>query len=161
MPLLASFRHCWGLQSLQPVYCASKILPKISHATLWDIKPWIISTQMWLTPTKPLTSPTWGSAIGQSDHFSLLLLYKYSPLIKSVKPTIRSIKIWLESADSDLQHQFQHTDWSVFAAHATKDSQMNTDSYTSSGPGAHQQVCGQSGNTKANKSFPQSETLDE
>jgi len=49
-----------------------------------------------------------------------------------VKPTIRTVKIWLEDADSSLQHQFQHTDWSEFAAQATTDSRINIDTYTNS-----------------------------
>ncbi|XP_026109155.1 deleted in malignant brain tumors 1 protein-like [Carassius auratus] len=35
-------------------------------------------------------------------------------------------------ADSTLQHQFQHTDWSEFAAQATTNSRINIDNYTNS-----------------------------
>ncbi|KAI4903872.1 hypothetical protein NFI96_022133, partial [Prochilodus magdalenae] len=68
----------------------------------------------------------------QSDHLSLFLLPTYTPVIKRVRPTTRSVKIWREEADSSLQHQLQHTDWSVFAAQATTDSHTNIDIYTNS-----------------------------
>ena len=44
------------------------------------------------------------------DHLSLFLLPKYSVVFKHVKPTMRTIKIWVEGADSDR---------SVLAAQAT------------------------------------------
>ncbi|KAL7879145.1 hypothetical protein AOLI_G00101190 [Acnodon oligacanthus] len=49
-----------------------------------------------------------------------------------VKPTTRSVKIWMEGADSFLQHQFQHTNWSMFATKATIDSHTNIIIYTNS-----------------------------
>lgn len=48
--------------------------------------------------------------LGQSDHLSLFLFPKYTPLIGCVKPTV---KVWPEGADSTLQQRFQNTDWSV------------------------------------------------
>lgn len=70
--------------------------------------------------------------LGQSDHLSLFLIPKYSPLIKRVKPTVRTVKVWPEGADSELQQRFEHTDWSVFATQATLDSHTDIDSYASS-----------------------------
>ena len=70
--------------------------------------------------------------LGQSDHLSLFLLPKYTPLIKRVKPTVRTVKVWPEGADSALQLRFEHTDWSVFATQATLDSHTDIDSYASS-----------------------------
>ena len=63
--------------------------------------------------------------LGQSDHISLFLTPKYSPLIKRVKPTTKTVKVWKEDADPTLQEQFQHTDWKGFFADATKDSHAN------------------------------------
>ncbi|KAM8863327.1 uncharacterized protein AB9W97_018228 [Spinachia spinachia] len=65
--------------------------------------------------------------LGQSDHLSLFLLPKYTPL-KRVKPTVRTVKVWPEGADSALQHRFGHTDWSVFA---TLDSHTDINAYAS------------------------------
>lgn len=70
--------------------------------------------------------------LGQSDHLSLFLLPKYTPLIKRVKPSVRTVKVWPEGADSVLQHRFQHTDWSMFATQATLDSHTDIDAYASS-----------------------------
>ncbi|KAJ8401415.1 hypothetical protein AAFF_G00386460 [Aldrovandia affinis] len=70
--------------------------------------------------------------LGQSDHLSLFLLPKYTPLIKRIKPLTRSVKIWTEGADSELQRRLQPTDWSLFATQATTDSHINIHSYTSS-----------------------------
>ncbi|KAF0045991.1 hypothetical protein F2P81_002520 [Scophthalmus maximus] len=55
----------------------------------------------------------------------------YTPVITRVKPTTKAVKIWSKDADSTLQRQFRHTDWSVFAADTT-DSQTNIHTYTSS-----------------------------
>ena len=60
--------------------------------------------------------------LAQSDHLSLFLPPKYTPLIKRVKPTVRTVEVWPEGADAALQLQFEHTDWSVFATQATLDS---------------------------------------
>ena len=70
--------------------------------------------------------------LGQSDHLSLFLLPKYLPLIKRVKPSVRTVKVWPEGADSALQQRFEHTDWSVFATQATLDSHTDIDTYASS-----------------------------
>ena len=52
--------------------------------------------------------------LGQCDHISLFLMQKYSPLIKRVKPTTKTVKVWMEDADPTLQDQLQHTDWTFF-----------------------------------------------
>src|SRR4029434_4710065 len=70
--------------------------------------------------------------LGQSDHLSLFLLPKYTPLIKRVTPTVRTVKVWPEGADSALQHRFGRTDWSVFATQATLDSHTDINAYASS-----------------------------
>lgn len=70
--------------------------------------------------------------MGQSDHLSLFLLPKYLPLIKRVKPSVRTVKVWPEGSDSLLQHQFQHTDWRLFATQATLDSHTDIETYASS-----------------------------
>ena len=70
--------------------------------------------------------------LGQSDHLSLFLYPTYTPLIKRVKPTVRTVKVWPEEADSMLQDKFQHTTWSVFATQATLDSHTDIDHYASS-----------------------------
>ena len=70
--------------------------------------------------------------LAQSDHLSLFLPPKYTPLIKRVKPTVRTVKVWPEGADSALQHRFGHTDWSVFATQATLDSHTDINAYASS-----------------------------
>ena len=70
--------------------------------------------------------------LGQSDHLSLFLLPKYTPLIRRVKPTVRTVKVWPEGADTALQLRFEHTDWRAFAIQATLDSHTDIDSYASS-----------------------------
>ncbi|KAI4894227.1 hypothetical protein NFI96_006080 [Prochilodus magdalenae] len=70
--------------------------------------------------------------LGQSDHLSLFLLPKYTPVIRRVTPATRSVKIWMEGADSFLQQEFKLTDWSEYAARATTDSHINIDIYTNS-----------------------------
>jgi len=45
---------------------------------------------------------------------------------------VRTVKVWPEGADSELQQRFEHTDWSVFATQATLDSHTDIDSYASS-----------------------------
>ncbi|KAK2836723.1 hypothetical protein Q7C36_014592 [Tachysurus vachellii] len=57
--------------------------------------------------------------LGQSDHLLLFLLPEYSPVIRCVKPTIRTVK-----------QQFSHTDWSEFASQAMTDSFTNINTYT-------------------------------
>ncbi|XP_055513785.1 uncharacterized protein LOC129710655 [Leucoraja erinacea] len=70
--------------------------------------------------------------LGKSDHVSLFLHPKYSPLIRRVKPTVRTVKVWSEEADFTLQQCFGNTDWKAFATQATLDSHTDIDSYTSS-----------------------------
>ncbi|KAA0724168.1 putative RNA-directed DNA polymerase from transposon BS [Triplophysa tibetana] len=70
--------------------------------------------------------------LGQSDHLSLFLTPKYSPLINRVKPSVKTIKVWPAGADFTLQERFLHTDWSMFASQATSGSHTDIDSYTSS-----------------------------
>ncbi|KAL0195028.1 hypothetical protein M9458_008600 [Cirrhinus mrigala] len=70
--------------------------------------------------------------LGQSDHLSLFLTPKYSPLINRVKPSVKTIKVWPAGVDFTLQDRFLHTDWSMFATQATCGSHTNIDSYTSS-----------------------------
>lgn len=70
--------------------------------------------------------------VGQSDHLSLLLLPKYTPAIKRVKPTVKTVKVWLEEANSLLQQEFQNTDWNMFARQATLVSHTDINIYTSS-----------------------------
>ncbi|KAI4876772.1 hypothetical protein NFI96_015363, partial [Prochilodus magdalenae] len=70
--------------------------------------------------------------LGQSDHLSLFLLPKYTPVIQRVTPATRSVKIWMEGADSFLQQEFKLTDWSEYAARATTDSHININIYTNS-----------------------------
>ncbi|TKS65503.1 RNA-directed DNA polymerase from mobile element jockey [Collichthys lucidus] len=70
--------------------------------------------------------------IGQSDHLSLFLTPKYSPLINRVRPSVRTIKVWPAETDSVLQDRFQHTDWSTFASQATCGSHLDIDNYASS-----------------------------
>lgn len=56
------------------------------------------------------TSATPFSHTGQPDCLSLFLFLKYSQVIKHVKPTMRSIKVWFESANlaSTAAHKLQH-----------------------------------------------------
>ncbi|KAK0152895.1 RNA-directed DNA polymerase from mobile element jockey [Merluccius polli] len=70
--------------------------------------------------------------IGQSDHVSLFLLPKYSPLIRRVKPTVRIVKIWPEGAEAKLQECFKNHEWSKHSSEATLDSHMDITLYTSS-----------------------------
>lgn len=72
----------------------------------------------------------------------------------------RTIKIWLEGADSALQQRFQLIDWGVFAAHATTDAQIHIDSYTNSILD-HINKCMDKEAIKKQILFPQKETLDE
>ena len=45
--------------------------------------------------------------LGQSDHLSLFLTPKYTPLIDRVKPSVKTIKVWPVGADSVLQDRFK------------------------------------------------------
>ncbi|XP_060887251.1 uncharacterized protein LOC132958440 [Labrus mixtus] len=70
--------------------------------------------------------------LDHSDHLSLFLIPKYSPLIQRVKPSMTTIKVWPVGTDSVLQDKFHHTDWSMFASQATWGSHTDIDTYTSS-----------------------------
>ncbi len=52
--------------------------------------------------------------LGQSDHCSLLLLPKYTPLRRKTKLVTKIIKTWPEESLSQLQDCFERTDWEVF-----------------------------------------------
>jgi hypothetical protein len=49
-----------------------------------------------------------------------------------VKPTVRTVKVWPEGADSALQQRFGSTVWRDFATQATIDSHTDIDIYASS-----------------------------
>ncbi len=49
-----------------------------------------------------------------------------------MKPTVRTVKVWLEEADSSLQQEFLTTDWNLFASRATLGSHTDVNTYTSS-----------------------------
>ncbi|KAK2868546.1 hypothetical protein Q7C36_000417 [Tachysurus vachellii] len=68
----------------------------------------------------------------QLDHLSLFLTPKYAPLINQVKPSVRTIKVWLAEANFILKEKFLHTDWSTFASQTTSDTHTDIDCYTSS-----------------------------
>ncbi|KAK3542247.1 hypothetical protein QTP86_021469, partial [Hemibagrus guttatus] len=70
--------------------------------------------------------------LGQSDHLSLFMLPKYTPLIKRVKPSVKTVKVWPERGISSLQQQLQDTDWNMFASQATSGTQTDINTYTSS-----------------------------
>ncbi|KAK3510002.1 hypothetical protein QTP70_024601, partial [Hemibagrus guttatus] len=72
------------------------------------------------------------SHLGQSDHLSLFMLTTYTPLIKRVKPSVKTVKVWPVRSISSLQQQQQVADWSMFASQATSDSQTDFTFYTSS-----------------------------
>lgn len=44
----------------------------------------------------------------------LSLFPKRSLVVKGVKPTMRTLKVWLEGADPAFQQLFQDTDWNAF-----------------------------------------------
>ncbi len=122
-----SLYYCWWFQSCQSKNNSPKILSKhflpynrrqYSWSCLYK-HPWCLQSN----------SPP---HVGQSDHLSLFLLPKYAPIIKRVKPTVRTVKVWLEEADSSLQQEFQNTDWNLFASRATLDSHTDVNTYTSS-----------------------------
>ena len=71
----------------------------------------------------------------QSDHLSQLLP-KHSPLIRHVKPTVRTDRVWPEGADSAPPPHFENTDWNMFATldHPVTD----IDLYASSSFGLYQ-----------------------
>lgn len=63
--------------------------------------------------------------IGNSDHTSLFLTPVYRPLINTVKPAVKVLRVWPECASEQLQDCFECTDWSIFV-------DDNIDTYTSS-----------------------------
>ncbi len=67
---------------------------------------------------------------GQSDHISLLLLPTYTQLIKSVKPSETTIKVWTDEATAALQDCFKCTDWQMFRDDATQENHNNFEEYT-------------------------------
>ena len=70
--------------------------------------------------------------VGCSDHLSLFLLPKYTPTIKRVKPTVKTVTVWMKEADSSLQQELQNKDRSLFASRATLDPHTDVNTYTSS-----------------------------
>ncbi|KAK3539364.1 hypothetical protein QTP70_003850 [Hemibagrus guttatus] len=68
---------------------------------------------------------------GQSDDLSLFMLPKYTPLIKRVKPSVKTVKVWPERGISSVQQQVQDTDWNMFASQATSGAQTDINTYTS------------------------------
>lgn len=52
--------------------------------------------------------------LGQSDHLSLLLFPIYNPLRRSLKPVIKTIKVWPEDALPQLQDCFEDKYWDLF-----------------------------------------------
>ena len=69
---------------------------------------------------------------GKSDHISLFLKPTYQQLLKRVKSSVRTVRIWPEGAESALQDCFECTDWDVFKAAATRDSLVDVNEYASS-----------------------------
>ena len=69
---------------------------------------------------------------GKSDHISLFLKPTYQQLLKRVKSSMRTVRIWPEGAESALQDCFECTDWDVFKAAATRDSLVDVNEYASS-----------------------------
>lgn len=63
---------------------------------------WIMSIQTLLQPTRQPPSPTWD----QSDHRSLFLTPKYTPLINRVKPSVKTINVWPVRVEAVLQNRF-------------------------------------------------------
>lgn len=91
-------------------------------ATPEDIKPWIMSTQTLLEPTRQHPSPTWYNRIT----FPCFLLPSTHHL--------STISEDHQSVASVLQDKFKDTDWSMFASQATCGSHTNIDSHTYSVP---------------------------
>ncbi|GFR88743.1 reverse transcriptase-like protein [Elysia marginata] len=49
-----------------------------------------------------------------SDHCMLLMLPKYKPVVKRVKPVRKKVRVWGDSVCEQLQDCFEITDWNVF-----------------------------------------------
>jgi hypothetical protein len=52
--------------------------------------------------------------IGGSDHNSIYLIPTYRQKLKTVKPTVKSIKVWTTDSLETLKGCFECTDWSIF-----------------------------------------------
>ncbi len=52
--------------------------------------------------------------LGLSDHISIMLIPSYSPVLKKMKPTNKTITVWPNDAASVLQDCFASTDWQIF-----------------------------------------------
>ncbi|XP_047190020.1 uncharacterized protein LOC118312363 isoform X2 [Scophthalmus maximus] len=98
--------------------------------------------------------------LGQSDHLSLFLIPKYSPLIQRVKPSVTTIKVWPAGTDSLLQDKFHHTDWSMFASQATCGSHRYWHLHLFCA-GLYQHHRRQCYNMETDHHVPKSETVDE
>lgn len=70
--------------------------------------------------------------LGLSDHISVMLAPSYSPVVKTMKPTQKSITVWPGNAASVLQHCFESTDWQVFREAATDAGEVDLEEYASS-----------------------------
>ncbi|KAI4882201.1 hypothetical protein NFI96_003940, partial [Prochilodus magdalenae] len=69
---------------------------------------------------------------GKSDHISLLMKPTYRQLLKRVRATVRTVRVWPEGAESVLQDCFQCTDWEMFRSAATTDSLVDINEYATS-----------------------------
>ncbi|KAI4878726.1 hypothetical protein NFI96_018494 [Prochilodus magdalenae] len=70
--------------------------------------------------------------LGKSDHISLLMKPTYRQLLKRVRATVRTVRVWPEGAESVLQDCFQCTDWEMFRSAATTDSLVDINEYATS-----------------------------
>ncbi|CAJ0600732.1 unnamed protein product [Cylicocyclus nassatus] len=69
---------------------------------------------------------------GKSNHISLLLKPTYKQLLKRVKVTAKTVRVWPEGAESMLQYCFECADWDMFKTAATRDSLVDVNEYASS-----------------------------
>ncbi len=60
------------------------------------------------------------------------LLITYTQLIKRVKPTVQTVKVWTDESTAALQDCFESTDWQMFRDAATQDNSINLEEYTTS-----------------------------
>jgi len=70
--------------------------------------------------------------LGLSDDISVMLVPSYSPVVKTMKPTQKTITLWPSNATSVLQHCFESTDWQVFKKAATNAGEVDLEEYASS-----------------------------
>ncbi len=70
--------------------------------------------------------------LGLSDHISFMLIPSYSPALKKMKPTNKTITVWPNDAASVLQDCFACTDWQIFKETATRAGEVDLDEYASS-----------------------------